>query len=134
MSQENVEIMRRLNRAFNAGDLDAFIEFFHPDAKLTDLLNAPDVPRSVHGRAAIREVVMAWADAFDEFSGEVSEFIDAGDAVLCVTHYRGVGKDSGLNVDYHGVDLHELDSGKVVRSTLGYASTAKALEALVLSE
>ena len=62
MSQENVEILRGLNLAFNEGDLDTFIECFHP-AELTDLLNAPDVPQSVDGRAAIREVVMAWADA-----------------------------------------------------------------------
>jgi ketosteroid isomerase-like protein len=134
MSQENVEIVRRLSRAFNEGDLDTFLGFFHPDAEVTDLLNAPDVPREVRGTDAIRNAVLAWYEAFDSFSGEVSEFIDAGDAVICVTHWRGAGKGSGLTVGFHGVDLHELDDGKVVRSTLGYASTAQALEAVRPSE
>ena len=134
MSRENVEVVRRLNRAFNDGDWDLFIQFFHPDAQLIDLVNAPDVPQTAQGAAAIRDVVTAWVDAFAAFSGEVSEFIDAGDAVICVTHYQGVGRGSGLRVHYHGVDLHQLEGGKVVRSTLGYASKADALEAVGMPE
>jgi ketosteroid isomerase-like protein len=134
MSQENVDVLTRLNGAFNAGDMDEAMALFHSDAELTDLLNAPDVPGSVRGRAAIREVFMAWVNAFDEFSGEVSEYIDAGDAVICMTHYRGTGKGSGLTVDFEAADVHELRDGKVVRSTLGYPSVAAALGALGQSE
>ena len=129
MSQENVEVVRRMNRAFNEGDVEGVVDVFHPDAELTDLLNAPDLPRSARGTTGIREVVATWFDAFDEFSGEVTEYIDAGDAVICVTHYRGKGKESGLTVDYDGVDLHEFRNGKVTRTTLGYASKADALQA-----
>ncbi len=38
MSEENVEIVRRGNAAFNGGDVDAFVEkFVAPDAELQDL-------------------------------------------------------------------------------------------------
>ncbi len=134
MSQENVDILKRLNAAFNAGDMETALALFDSDAELTDRLNAPDVPRSVRGTAAIRQVFAAWVDAFDEFSSDVSEYLDAGETVICMTHYHGTGKGSGLRVDFHAADLHELRNGKVVRSTLGYRCKADALEAVGLSE
>ena len=130
MSHENVEVLRALNRAFNAGDIDGFIGHFHPDAQFTDLANAPDMPPAVRGRAAIRELVLGWIEAFDEFRGEVSEFVDAGHAVICVTHYSGKGRDSGVEVDYQGADLHLLENGRVVSSTIGFPSKEDALSAL----
>ena len=42
MSQENVELVRRSNALFNAGDLDAASELTHPDIKFRDLQNAPE--------------------------------------------------------------------------------------------
>ncbi len=134
MSQENVEIMRRLNAAFNAGDIETAVALFDSEAELTDLLNAPDVPQSVRGMAAIREVFVAWMDAFDDFAGDVSEYVDAGRAVICMTHYHGTGKGSGLTVDFYAADVHELHDGLVVRSMLGYESKAQALEAVGLLE
>jgi len=57
MSQENVEIVRRGNAAFNDGEVDAFLEVIAPDAELQDLANPPDRSGVVNGRAAIHE---AW--------------------------------------------------------------------------
>jgi len=37
MSQENVEIVRRGNAAFNAGDYGGFAETLHPDVEFRDL-------------------------------------------------------------------------------------------------
>ena len=57
MSQENVEIVRRSNAAFNRGEVDAALKFFAPDAELVDLANAPDQGSVVKGIDAIGE---AW--------------------------------------------------------------------------
>ena len=43
MSQQNVEIARRANAAFNDADFSEFAEYLHPDITFTDQANAADV-------------------------------------------------------------------------------------------
>jgi len=44
MSQENVEVVRRSNTAFNSGDRDGALADYHPDVEWSDLQHAPDTP------------------------------------------------------------------------------------------
>jgi ketosteroid isomerase-like protein len=134
MSQENVDVVRRGNAAFNDGDVKAFLDCLSPDAELRDLASAPDQSTAVRGPAAIGEVLGLWASAFDEFRADIEEYIDKGDVVICSVQWRGQGKGSGVSVDVHQYDVFELRDGKVVRATLGFRSKAEALEAAGLSE
>jgi ketosteroid isomerase-like protein len=134
MSQENVEVVRRGNAAFNDGDVDAFLEVLARDAELQDLANAPDQSGVVKGRAAIHEAWTLWTAAFDEFRADVDEYIDRGDVVICAVHWLGQGKGSGMVVDTHQFDVYELHEGRIVRMTLGLRSMADALEAAGLEE
>jgi len=134
MPQQNLEIVRRGNAAFNAGDVDAFLKVLAPDAEFQDLANAPDQSRVVKGRAAIHEVWTLWSSAFDELRADVDEYIDRGDVVICAVHWLGQGKSSGMSVDTHQFDVYELREGRIVRATLGFQSKAEALEAVGLQE
>jgi ketosteroid isomerase-like protein len=134
MSQENVEVVRRANAAFNSGDGEGFVAALAPDAELQDLANAPDQASVVKGRAAIRDVWDLWTGAFDEFHANIEEYVDVGDFVICAVHWRGQGKGSGMLVDLHQFDVFELHEGQVVRATLGFRSKPEALEAAGLSE
>ncbi len=134
MSEENIEIVRAGNAAFNDGDLDAFLEVIAPDAELRDLANAPDQSSVIKGRAAIREVWALWTEAFDEFRADIDEYMDRGDVVVCAVHWLGQGKGSGMVIDTHQFDVYEVREGHVVRVTLGFQSKADALEAAGLSE
>jgi hypothetical protein len=49
MSQENVEVAKLVNAAFNRGEVEAALEVFAPDAELLDLQNAPDQPAAIEG-------------------------------------------------------------------------------------
>ena len=129
MSQENVEIMRRANAAFNSGDATAWVEAWAPDAELRDLENAPDQAGVVKGPDSIREVAELWASAFDEFSADIEEYIDAGDFVICAVRWHGEGKASGVALDQHQFDVFELRGGQIVRGTMGFRTKAEALEA-----
>ena len=95
-----------------------------------DLNNAPDLPRVAQGIDQVRETLAAWAEAFDDFQGEIAEYIEAGDHVACVVDYRGVNRSSGLTVGQRLVDLWKFRDGKLVRGTLGYADRESALEAV----
>src|SRR5512138_2189134 len=99
MSQENVEIVRRANAAFNRGDATASVEVWAPDAELQDLANAPDQSSVVRGRDAIQAVEDLWTAAFDEFSADIEECVDAGDFVICAVRWHGQGKASGASID-----------------------------------
>jgi ketosteroid isomerase-like protein len=129
MSQENVEIIRRGNAAFNTGDSEVLLEFCATDAELVDLANAPDQQAVVKGKGAIREAWALWTAAFDELRADIEEYTDAGDAVICATHWHGQGKASGISIDVRQFDRYEFQDGKVVRTTLGYATKDEAEEA-----
>ena len=135
MSQENVEVLRQANEAFNRGDVEGFLAFCGEEVEIEDLNNAPDLPPVACGTEAARRFLAAWTDAFDDFSGEIEEYIDADDRhVACLVHYRGRQRDSGLVIDFTGVDMWELRGNKLVRGTLGYRDRESALEAIGLSE
>ena len=53
--------------------------------------------------------------------------------VICDTRWYGTGRESSVPIDAHQADVCEFRDGKVIRVTLGYATTADALEALGLA-
>jgi ketosteroid isomerase-like protein len=134
MSQENVEVVRRANAAFNGGDYERFAEGLHPEIEFRDHAHAADAPEALKGAQVVLSLLSEWRESFDDFRAEVSEYIDAGDHVVCVTRWTGRGKASDAAVDVSQVDVYELRDGKIVRATLAYPDKTTALEAVGLSE
>ena len=132
MSRENVETLRRSNASFNRRDRAGVYAEFHPHVEWRDLQHPPDSPERLHGIPPLLAVWDQWEDAFDEFTAEIEEYIDAGDYVLALTHWRATGKDSGLAIDLRTVDVYEFADGKIVRATVGYADKDAALANLGL--
>jgi ketosteroid isomerase-like protein len=134
VSQENVEIVRRSNAAFKRRDRDATFADFDPDVELRDLMNAPDTPELIRGISVLRATWDTWEQVFDDFTIEIDEYVDVGDRVLAVTHWRGKSKDSGLAIDQKTVDVYEFADRKIVRVTLTYPNMDAALKASGLKE
>jgi ketosteroid isomerase-like protein len=134
MSRENVEIVRRIVASFNAGDVVAVAELFHPAAEWRDLSHAPDTPEVLVGVDAIIAAGGQWSQVFDEFGAEVYEYIDAHPWVVCDTRWSGQGRGSAVGVDIRQADAYEVRDGKVVRAVLAYPDAAAALKAVRLSE
>jgi ketosteroid isomerase-like protein len=134
MSQQNVEVVRRSNAAFNRGDRDEAFADYHPDVELRDLQHAPDAAELVRGIAAVYVIWDQWNAAFHEFTAEIEECVDAGEFVVAVVRWRATGGASGLAVDQRTADLYEFEDGSIVRVTLGYLDKRAALEAVGLAE
>jgi ketosteroid isomerase-like protein len=130
MSQENVEIVRRGNAALNTGDYVGFAETLHPEVEFRDHAHAADVAEGLKGAHALLSLLSQWRASFDDFRAEISECLDAGDHVVCVTRWTGTGRASDATVDVSQVDVYELRDGKIVRATLAYPDKATALEAI----
>jgi uncharacterized protein len=135
MSQENVEVVRCAIAAFTDGELETLRttgEWYHPDVEFHEDPSFPDA--GVHrGADAIEAHFQEFLDAFETYSFEVDEILDAGESVVVVTHQRGRGKGSGAEVDMRNAWVFAFRDGKIQRIT-PYWERAKALEAVGLTE
>jgi ketosteroid isomerase-like protein len=123
---ENADVIRKMNEAFNRGDVATVMRFYAPDAEVRDLANAPDQATVVCGIDAIRNVWNLWAAAFDELQVDIEELSAEGKAIITKAHWRGVGKTSGMSIDVRQFDLYELEGGRVTRMMLGFETLGEA--------
>jgi ketosteroid isomerase-like protein len=135
MSQENVEIAKRISEAGRRGDLEAALEFVAEDVVMTNLGWPLDAPRTVHGREELATYYAELTRVFDGFERQVEEWIDTGDWVITVGSWVGTGKGSGARVETgrraSAVRFHQ---GKLVELIIGLPDKEAALEAAGLRE
>ena len=127
MSQENVELVRRLLAAFNERDMSTIRSGLHPDVELQTIVEAQ------HGHAGAADWIARADSVFDSFEMTVEELIDAGDRVVAVVHERATGRGSGLQVDQHLAQVLTIRDGRVTRIQ-SFTDRAEALKAVGLEE
>jgi ketosteroid isomerase-like protein len=132
MSQENVEIVRRMyDRALQ--DPDALYELLDDNIEWeTGGLGYPNPPTD-RGREAVRQFFREWVGAFEEWGFEVEELSEAGNSVVACIHQWGRGKSSGVDVDARFWQVWTMRDRKAIRATHHLERTA-ALEAAGLRE
>ena|ERR1700676_1273617 len=133
MSQDNVEIVRRVMRRFNEKDLDAARGDIDPDAEL-DYSNS-DAPDSAvyHGYAGWRAFAQGRWEPWSERHFDVTELIDAApDTVVVVGRMRGRGRASGVGVEAHSATVWTFREGKVTRIKF-HRTSDEALKAVGLA-
>jgi ketosteroid isomerase-like protein len=131
MSQENVEVVRRMWEAFLGDDPGSGLSFCDPEIEW-DGTNLPD-GKIARGHEAIVEHAMRWAEMWDDWRMEPERFIDAGgDQVILV--FRELGRsESGLQLDERHAELYTVRGGKIVYRK-GFSDPDEALEAAGLRE
>ena len=132
MSQENVEIVRRVFDAFNRRDIDAFLEFLDFDVEWVPILAVLE-GRVYRGHEDIRQWIDDLATDWEFFEVYYEELRDLGDRVLVSGHWRARGGASGVEVENPGTYLYEIKDGKVV-SMRTFTDRAEALDAAGLPE
>jgi ketosteroid isomerase-like protein len=138
MSQENVEIVRRLFAAFEDVDvgsverrLDEVRETFDPEVEWVAPPHSLLASEEYRGYGGIRRFWTQFLSAWDQYGVQVDELIDAGDQVVAVM--RLCGRTNELEVDEARSSLLTLRDGRIVRIE-PFASKDGALEAAGLSE
>jgi ketosteroid isomerase-like protein len=131
MSQENVETIKALFEAWNAGDMDAVRELYHPDAILRMPEGWPEVGPYV-GREA---VMLQWEQQRETFDADdlelINHSIDVGDRVAARFIWRGAGRGPKTNMDMSQVAT--VRKGRIFIQEF-FWDYAEALETLGLSE
>jgi ketosteroid isomerase-like protein len=135
MSQENVEIVRRINELWNEGGVVARErrpEFFDPELRM-DLRGRKINPAVYEGYDGLDRFGSDVDEVWDQFSIELLELIDADPHVVTVFEATGRGHGSGIEVRAELSWVWTLHDGRVVRVE-GDFDRAAALEAAGLSE
>jgi ketosteroid isomerase-like protein len=136
MSEENVEIVRRVYEAVDRGDAETVLALYDPNIEW-EFAQSPfrglfkhDVYRGRDGlRSFIRE---RYEEAWSTIEDELVELIGAGERVISVITTRGRGRASGVEVEMTHAGIWTIRAGKIVR--VEWMSHEEALEAAGLSE
>ena len=135
MSQENVEVVRRVADAYNRRDVEAMLDELLPEIEWHPWLQVQlgGGATVYRGHQGVREGIRDGEDAFSEVQAELSEVRDLGQRVVAIGHLRGRGKESGAMTESALAWIVEFKSGKVIR-VREYLDPKEALEAAGLSE
>jgi ketosteroid isomerase-like protein len=107
------ELMKGINAAFNARDVDRIVDFFAADATFFMARGPEPCGRRVHGKAAIRKVLTDRFTVIPDMRWDHLDVFIAGSRAVSVWTVRGEGKD-GEKLEYQGCDIYEFRGDKIL--------------------
>jgi ketosteroid isomerase-like protein len=135
MSQENVEIVRRVYEAAASRDAATVLALYNPKVELdASVLGVAGTGRDIlRGHEGLRNLFREWHEAWGKIEYGYEELVDAGEQVISVVTRHARGRASGVEVERPFALLWTLREGKVIR-VVWFLDRAEALEAAGLSE
>ena len=128
MSQENVEIVRRIHESWQRREFDRALRAFDPDVVWTTSETG-----EFHGHEGVKASLREWVGTFDDYRYEIVDVIDVDDErVLVIGRQSGKGRGSGAPVASDNFTLWTLRGGRVVELSM-FQHRDDALEAAGLS-
>jgi ketosteroid isomerase-like protein len=137
MSEENVEVVRRVYEAGTRGDSDAVFALYDPEV-VVDGSQSPYADLGIggvyRGHEGLRSFFRQYFEPWESVEDDYEELIDAGEHVVSVGSSRARGRASGAEVEsrpQYGV--WTIRDGKVFR-VAWFTTREAALEVTGLSE
>jgi ketosteroid isomerase-like protein len=133
MSQENVEIIRRLLEAFNLQDAQVVADLWMTDGEWRPAYIGGGLLEGAvfRGREGMVEFVELQSETWESVLAEPGEMRDLGETVLVEVHLSAVGRGSGVPVERVTWNVFELLDGKAAVGTV-YTTKEQALKAVGL--
>jgi ketosteroid isomerase-like protein len=131
MSQENVEIVESIYKAFNRRDWDALFRDADSDIEFT-IQRGPNAGPH-RGRDEVQALLEDQGSAFDLWVIEPEEFFERDDLVVAFVKFRVRPKGSSAEFEIRIGNLWTIREGKIL-SVRGFPSREDALAAAGLSE
>ncbi len=114
------EITDRAWAAMEAGDLDGFVEMFHPDG-----FEFRGLGLNITDRAELRDFIEAYLEGFPDLHHEVIDHVEADGTVALELHVRGTHTGTlrgqqgdipatGRSVLWESADYMKVRDGKIV--------------------
>ena len=131
MSQENVEIARRWNAAYNERDMDALIKLTDPDFEFRSIFVG--IESVFRGYDGLRAYFDGIESVYARFEIPPERFFDAGAAILVECRIEWRGNESGAEGTMPMAVAAWLKAGRVFHLE-SYPELKDGLEAVGLSE
>ena len=132
MSQENVEIVRRIHGLWASDGLGAAAELLDPGIEWVNPDDAVE-PGIRRGLASVVDAADSVNLSFDHVELEIEDFVDAGDHVVVIVTMHARGRGSGATVNRRQGYVWTIANGQAVRFSW-FNDPTVALEAVGLSE
>jgi ketosteroid isomerase-like protein len=135
MSQENVDVGRRMLQAFNDGDIEAIVAGCDPAVEWEEQ-SIPGVEPLYHGHDGVRRwaaAIQAVREELGPLEGRLEGVKETDDMVIASVRFEGEGRSSGVRVPMHVHMVGTFRDGKLVRRQV-FLTLAEALEAVGLRE
>jgi ketosteroid isomerase-like protein len=110
---DRVALVRRAYETFNRGDVDAALDFMHPELEWHTYIVPGPGGGMYRGHDGAREL---WADArriFGDFRNVPEEVFEVGEHVIAYVSVEGVGARSGAAVQARIAHLYTFRDGKI---------------------
>jgi ketosteroid isomerase-like protein len=141
MSEENVELARRIVDAWNSRDLETFFALSDPEVEYVNSPTAVE-PGTKRGQDEVAAVLQAQWEMLLDAHQEIDRIYDRGDEIIFLTRVsRRVSPESEARLSDRALVSWTFRDGKVIRSEiLGFgteveeALKAAGLEAAGLEE
>jgi ketosteroid isomerase-like protein len=130
MSEENVEVVRRLLTAFEHRDKDAWREFCDAEIQAVPVGDWPE--GEIRGHDAVWEFFIAVDEPWEPGHWQLNEVTHGGDSVAARMQRHLRGKSSGIEVEYDYWVVFSFREGRISRAEW-FDQRQKALEAARLS-
>src|SRR5215204_4263330 len=115
MSQQDVELVRRVYEGWARGDFLAEVDVFHPDVEF-ELVDWPD-PATAQGVEAMWRTWRAALSAWEDMRAEPTDIIETREHIVVFNYIRARGRGSGA-LQRDGVDDRRRE-GCAPRGLLG---------------
>lgn len=114
MSEENIEVVRRIYDEWGRGNFRAGAELFDPD---TVLVLRPPLPEAgtYRGPEGVRGYMLGFLEAWNEAAIEGESFLAVGDRVVVAVHQHATGTDSGIQVEMRYFQVWSFRGERVLR-------------------
>jgi ketosteroid isomerase-like protein len=135
MSQENVEIVRRVFDAFNEQDAEAVVTFWATAAEWRPAFIGGGLMEGAvyRGHAGVREFIAMQNETWETVVADPVTIRDLGEQALVEVHLSAVGRTSGIPVDRVTWNVFAIRDGKIAAGRV-FTTKAEALEAVGLRE
>jgi ketosteroid isomerase-like protein len=132
ISEQNVDLVRRMHEAYLGPEPERALAFLDPDV-VYDARERPD-GKLWRGHDGVRRAMTEWGEVWDEWEIATEGYLEAGsDKVLTLWRERGRGKGSGVSLEQSGANLVTVGGGRIVHIRM-YVNRQEALEAAGMEE
>ena len=132
MSDADVELITRMYRAWNSGDMEALVDAFAADVEVRPALGAFLASTVYRGHEGVATLYEETYEPWAELHAEPKRFIEAGERTVVVAALRARVPGGQVDVEAELAQVVTVRDGKIVRLD-GYEEPDAALAAVGVS-